>query len=201
MNPGNTTQTDAPVQTDDESTPPPATGIEPDQPDAATAFDPTQTDAPAAVEGFLEWEAPEFVAHEKNIGWYGMLALGTAVFIGIMYLLTKDEISAGTLLIMAVLFGIFAARKPRTLPFRLDQTGLSVGSRHYPYQSFRSFSVIREGEHDTISFMPMKRLMPLVTIYCPPSVKQDLVLALNYHLPFETRELALVDRLMNKIRF
>lgn len=151
--------------------------------------------------GSITWTASEFILHAKTPGWYGVLA-GVAITSAIIvWLLTKDVISAVFILIAAAAFGVFAARQPRDLTYSLDDHGLTIGPKHFDYRAFRSFSVIREGAFSSIVFMPMKRFSPLTTIYYDPNDEPKIVALLSDRLPLEERKPDPVDRLMWRIRF
>jgi hypothetical protein len=104
-------------------------------------------------------------------------------------------------LIAAGAFGALAARKPRELTYSLDDHGLQVGDKFYPYMDFRSFSVMEEGAIHSITLMPLRRLMPLLTIYYDPADEDKIVNALADMLPHEDRQHDMVERLMRRLRF
>ena len=63
------------------------------------------------------------------------------------------------------------------------------------------FLVIQEGGVESIWFTPLKRFMPMVSIYFDPEDGDKIADILSEFLPFENRELDPVDRLMHRIRF
>lgn len=181
------------------------------QPDGSWQFNSdaqTEVMAPAATaippqgsDGSITWTASEFIAHHKSPGWYLALAGAAVVAALIVWLLTKDKISAAVVVCGAAFFGIYAARKPRQLQYRLDGQGLTIGERHFPYQAFRSFAVVPEGAFNSIEFVPLKRFAPLITIYYDPADEAKIVALLSDRLPVEGRQKDLIDRLMWRIRF
>jgi hypothetical protein len=156
---------------------------------------------PAGPDGSISWTASEFIAHDKSASWYLMLGGTAAVLAALIWLITKDKISAGVVVFGAALFGVYAARKPRQLQYRLDSSGLTIGQRHFGYHDFRSFSVVPEGGMNSIVFSPLKRFAPLTTIYYDPADEDKIVALLTDRLPVERRQKDLVDRLMWRIRF
>jgi len=149
----------------------------------------------------ITWTASEFVAHHKSAGWYGLLALAAIAVAVIIYLLTKDVISASVVIVGAVFLGGYGARKPRQLQYQLDNQGIGVGQKHYDYDAFRCFSVITEGAFSSIVFMPLKRFAPLTTIYYAPEDEERIIDLLSLVLPYEEMKHDPVDRLMQHIRF
>lgn len=150
----------------------------------------------------LSWTASEFIAHEKSITWYLLLMLVAAVLITLSFLLTKGDKIVTVVTAFSVLsFGVFASRKPRTLEYLLDHSGLTIGGKHYTYAMFKSFSVQKEDAIDSIFLMPMKRYLPGLTLYYPQEQEDKVIDTLSSYLPHELREPDMVDRLMRKVRF
>lgn len=156
---------------------------------------------PAGSDGSITWTASEFVAHHKSVGWYGVLALGAVILAAIIWLLTRDLISAIVVIVAAVVFGFYGARQPRELQYSLSSRGLSIGPRHFALEQFRSFSIITEGAFSSIVFVPLKRFAPLVTIYYDPADEPKIVALLSDTLPHAERERDMIDRIMWRIRF
>ncbi len=149
----------------------------------------------------VQWTASEFLAHQKNSNWYLILILGAFGLSVVVYLLTRDIISSISLLIFAILLAIVAARKPRTLRYHLGDHGLQVEERFYPYQDFKSFSVINEGAINSIMLLPLKRFATGVTMYYAPEDEQKILDVLSAELPYEERQQDPVDKFMQRIRF
>lgn len=149
----------------------------------------------------LTWTASEFIAHEKSGQWYAVLALVGIVGTAVMYLLTKDKISAGITLFVAVAFGAFAGRKPQVQQYVMSTHSLLIGGKEYLFQNFKSFSINEEGAIVSVVFMPLKRFMPALTIYVVPDMEEQVVTFLSGLLPFEQRQPDAVDTFLKRIRF
>ena len=165
------------------------------QPDGATA-----TASPAPSGQTVTWSASEFIAHDKPTGWYGLLAMGAALVAGTVYLLTKDWIAVVVVVIVSIIFGVGASRRPRVLTYKIDSTGLTVGDKHYGFAMFKSFSV-EEGPIQAISLLSIKRFMPPLSVYYPLEQAEEIVDALSQYLPFEPHSSDPIDRLMHRIHF
>ena len=166
-------------------------------------FSPVATSpAPAqAAVGGVQWTASEFLSHHKNGNWYLLLVLAAVGISGIVYLLTNDWISSVTILLVAVLLAIMAARQPRTLTYQLDEKGLTVQNKHYPLAAFKSFSVVNEGALNSIMLLPLKRFAQGVSMYYAPEDEQAILDVLSAILPYEERHQDPVDKFMQRIRF
>ena len=194
-------QAAAPVASVPSAAPAPTAGPVPQQASVAQPTAAEERPAPQDDEDSVSWSASEFIAHHKSFGWYAALAGVTAMVVAAVLWLTKDKITAAIIVFVAIMLGVAGARKPRTLPYRLDMGGLSIGEKFYDYGQFRSFAVVDEGPFSSIVFMPLRRLMPLITVYYDPRDEENIVGVLSEHLPLENHELALIDKLMRRIRF
>ena len=168
---------------------------------APFAATPDPASTPEDKPGTITWTASEFIAHEKGIGWYAGLAVVAVIFAALIYVITKDRVSSGVVLAAASLLGIYSTHKPRQLEYRLDHRGITVGGRHFPYEGFRSFSIIPEGAFSSIVFMPMKRFALPLTLYHAPDDEAGIVNILSDQLPLEQRRPDAIDSLMRRIRF
>lgn len=192
-----------------QTTPPTETPVEPPTESLNTAQDfssepsePLATDLvphdPAAP---VTWTASEFIAHQKSFGWYTILAVVIFALSGLAYLVTRDVITAGVIIICGILFGIYAGHQPRELDYVVDAQGLSIAGKHYSFEQFRSFAVMEEGAFVSINLLPLRRFAPGLTIYLSPQDEQAVADILAERLPREDRSHDPVDRLMRRIRF
>lgn len=149
----------------------------------------------------ISWTASEFVAHHKSPGWYGAVLGCAVVAAAVVYLLTRDKISTAVVLVGAIVFAAYASRPPRQIQYRLDMAGLTVSEKYYDLNNFRSFFVVREGAFSNITFLPLKRFAPLLTVYYDPADEEKILGLLGASLPMERRGPDAIDSFMKKIRF
>jgi hypothetical protein len=182
----------------------------PSQPEGTWEFKPddaqaggaqTNTAQPQDGADTITWTASEFIAHDKGMGWFATLGVAAAVLMLVTYLVTNDFVSAGIVLFMIICFGVFAVRKPRTLPYRLDHDGLHIDSKTYHYDQFKSFSLIQEDGIRSIQMMPLRRFMPPISVYMDPADEDKIIDVLVNYLPMEQRQQDMIDRLMRRLRF
>jgi hypothetical protein len=157
---------------------------------------------PAHTGDTVQWSASEFVHHEKSSNWYLLLILATIVVAVGIFLLTRDFITMGAIILVALAFGLVAARKPRTLEYEVNESGILISGKYYPFNLFKSFSVVDEDQASSaITLLPTKRFMPLVTMYYPLDQEDEIVEVLGEYLPYEHRESDTVDNIMRRLRF
>ncbi len=149
----------------------------------------------------ISWTASEYVDHEKNHSWFFAIAGATVVIAVITFVLTRDFISSGVVLLAGALLAASATRKPRTLSFQLNNQGLQVGPKFYEYALFKSFTVLEEGALSSIQLLPARRFMPSLSIYYPPENEDAIISCLGSFLPHEERKRDAVDSLMRRIKF
>ncbi|HEX5797603.1 MAG TPA: hypothetical protein VFX86_04410 [Candidatus Saccharimonadales bacterium] len=149
----------------------------------------------------VAWTASEFIDHQKGTGWYlafcgGLSAAGLLIFI-----FTRDYISTGAVIIAGGMIIILAKRKPRQLPYEVNDQGVNIGGRFHRYENFKSFGINQEEGVRSISFMPLKRFMPDISIYFPPEQETAILKVISNHLPHNDRPEKTVDRVAKKLRF
>lgn len=149
----------------------------------------------------VRWTASEFINHEKSLSWYFGLALGGVILAGGVYFVTQEYISTIVTLIIIVVFGTYAGLKPRELDYQIDSKGIHISQKLYSFGDFKSFSVAQEGVIKTIMLMPLKRYMPILTLYYDPGDEQKIFAILEQFLPVDEHQPDLVDRLMQRLRF
>lgn len=165
-----------------------------------TALTTSEPVVPANIEP-VTWSASEYVEHDKSAGWYLRFALVSVVGIGVIYFLTGEWVSVVLLAVLAMVFGLFAARKPQVLQYSLDNQGITIGAKLYPISSFRSFAVVEEGAFRSIMLLPMKRFMPAISLYFAPDNEEVILETFSKLLPEEARQQDRLDKFMHRIRF
>lgn len=149
----------------------------------------------------VTWTASEYVTHSKSTSWYAGLAAATIVIAAITWLITRDFFPTTMVAIALLLLGVYAGRKPHEQSYALDTHGLTIGSRHYAFGDFRSFSVVREGAFPSIELTPLKRFAMYVTVYFDPKDEDKIAHLLSAHLPMEEPRANFTDNLMRQIKF
>ncbi len=171
------------------------------QPQPTVSPETPSAQQPALTDEDVSWTASEFVAHEKGLNWYLVMTASVISFTAIVYLITRDIITASIIIFAAIIFGVYAKRQPRTLNYRLETGGLTIGEKFYDFAQFRSFVLAHEGALSSISFMPLRRFMPVLTVYYAPTDEQKIVQLLSARLPMENLRKDVIDQFLHRIRF
>ena len=156
--------------------------------------------SPASRSGAVSWQAVEFIQHPHNSSWYGALVFLTAALTAFVYFITKDYIATATIPIVGVIVGVFAGHKPQVVHYEIASSGLKIGEKSYPYKLFKSFSILQEGDLNSVNLFPLKRFMPPIAAYFEAAEQDKIVNALGEYLPFEERKMDSIDRLSRRLR-
>jgi hypothetical protein len=149
----------------------------------------------------ISWTASEYISHEKNIMWHIYLFTIAILLVVIVYLVSKDVLAAIVIIISALAVSVYATKKPTEKTYSLSSTGLRIGNSSFEYSLFRSFSIVEEGAVDSIWLKPLKRTSPITVIYFSKDYEEKIEKILSSFLPYEVRELDLIDRVTKRIRF
>ncbi len=150
----------------------------------------------------VNWTASEYIAHHKSPAWFLALGIGAVIAaVGIYFITSGDIFAVIVILFVAIVFAVFAAKKPKEQTYSIGPGGITVGARLYTFDQFKAFSIIDEGAFSSIMFLPMKRFMPAISIYYDPQDEERIVQTLSDYLPADAQKRDAVDALMRKVRF
>jgi len=157
-------------------------------------------DAPALPDTpSVQWTASEFVAHEKSPLWYlSLIGIGAVLAI-FSQLVVHDFITTVAIVLVTILFVFAASHKPRTLPYHIDGTGITIGDKTYSYAQFKSFGIVQEGAFSNITLVPLKRFGQPLSIYYPPEEEDKIVEVLSAYMPVSQVKLDFIDKLLKSI--
>jgi hypothetical protein len=118
------------------------------------------------------WEAPEYHHVPKSSDWFWAVGIISASIVLLTFI--YGNILLGILIIVGT-FGIFmhANKEPMMREIELNEKGVRIGKRFYPYKTLESFWLeVHEVEHDEFGNLifakllikSRKTLMPLIVI-------------------------------------
>lgn len=175
-----------------------AAPIESDQDDLNYAPVPQQVEVP---DNPVTWTAQEYVHIDKSPIWFILFTIVVLAFIAVDLLFLKSYTFSALVIVMAIAVIIYIRRPPRQLTYALSaQHGLYVGERLYTFQEFKSFGLIKDGEHNSIMLIPTKRFSPGVSVYFPEEAGEQIVDILGQRLPMEELKLDVIDIVVRKLR-
>ena len=116
----------------------------------------------------LSWSALEYEEKERSQDWFWALGV-TVATASIASIIFENYFFAALLVLSGLLLGFFAIKKPNITTYELNNTGLKIDHRLYPYKNIKSFWVQLDTSGETnlkpILFIHSERtFMPILTI-------------------------------------
>ena len=110
----------------------------------------------------IEWSALEYEHKEHTNDWFW--ALGIIIVAGsITAIIFANYFFATLLIIGGILLGFFAIKKPEMVAYELNNKGLKIKTRLYPYEKIKAFFV--QTENKPILFIRSERIyMPVISV-------------------------------------
>lgn len=148
----------------------------------------------------LSWQASEYLHHDKHVGWYLLFGL---VFIALIAVaaVTKQWLTIGVFVVMAIALMVYANKQPRVLNYALGNLGITIGDKFYAYDTFRSFGLIQDVAWHVIDLDPNKRFMPRLNVMFENDKRDQIIDILSQHLPRHDRQPDLIERAARAMRF
>ena len=161
---------------------------------------PTSPPQPPPTDGGISWQASEYIHHDKRTAWHlGLFAI-IAVLVAVA-VVTHEWLSIGVFIAMAAALVVYGNKQPRVLNYAITASGITIGTKDYPFESFKSFSVIQDVAWHVIDLEPTKRFMPRLSILFDDTQRDAIVGALAAHLPEEDRLPDPIERLARYLKF
>jgi hypothetical protein len=148
----------------------------------------------------ISWTASEYIDHERGGNWYFALVVSTVVLSAVSYVLFKDLFAAIIIFALGIVVAIASKRKPEQLSYNLDENGLQIGHKAYPYSRFHSFAIITQGALKTLELFPNKKFMPPISAFFEAADEEVIVNIVGEHLPLEQRSQDKIDALSRRLR-
>ena len=112
--------------------------------------------------GKIEWSALEYDERERSKDWFWALGI-IVVTSSLAAIIFGNYFFAALLIISGALLGFFAIKKPDTVFYEINDQGLKIRTRLFPFQNMKSFWVQTEAR--PILFVKTERLfMPIISI-------------------------------------
>lgn len=150
-------------------------------------------------ESVIHWEAEEYIQHDKNGGWYVGLVFVGLVLVALAVMLKWWTFALLVVVSVVALF-VYTLRPPRMLRYVLDNKGLKEGARQFNFSDYKSFGIIKDGEHYVIVLTPRKRFSGRVRVLFPEAQGEQIVDAFGMKLPMEEVRLDFVDKVVKFLR-
>jgi hypothetical protein len=179
----------------------------PEEPQLAQPVAPEQSpnlgsDAPTDLPAIqpVNWQAPEYVQHDKSPLWYIFFAVIVCVFVGAAIFLQAWTFVV-LIPVMAVALMVYTHRPPHVINYALSEKGLYINDMLHPMGEFKAFSVAQSAnpQQNQLVLIPVKRFRPSLTVFFPSEVGEELVDIIGAYLPDQPYKLDAFDKIIQKL--
>lgn len=147
----------------------------------------------------VTWTAHEYIHREKGTMWFVLFAVIIVALIGLSVWIQAWSFTILTLVI-AIVVVVYSRRPPRELTYSLTDEGLMIDNDLHKFGDFKSFGVIKDGEHFSVMLIPIQRFQPGITVYFPEESGEAIVDVLGSRLPMKELHLDAIDRVVRFLR-
>lgn len=111
----------------------------------------------------LEWSALEYEEKDRGQDWFW--ALGIIIVASSVASFIYANYFFGLLLIIGgILLGVFAIKKPDVVHYELNEKGLKIRNRLFPYENIKSFWVQKEPLKPMLFIRSERLFMPIISM-------------------------------------
>ncbi len=120
----------------------------------------------------LSWAVPAYNHSKKSIDWFW--ALGLIVLVGAITSFIFDNYFFSILLVLGgILMGHFANEEPETLYYELNEKGLTIKDRIYPFKAIKSYYINTE-KNPTLFIKTDRFFLPVIPVAINLNVAQKI---------------------------
>lgn len=149
----------------------------------------------------LQWQASEYVEHQKSPSWFLGLWASAAALLVVAIFIMREYTFAALIVVMAAAIAIWAKRSAREMHYQLDSSALTVNGKRFTLDSFRAFGVLQEDAIYYAVLLPNKRFSPGVNVYFTHDLGERIVDMLGAALPMEDVKPDVIDNLSRRLNF
>ena len=151
----------------------------------------------------IDWQSPDYNIVQKSRLWYATLLLISIITIlaAILFqgfsLVVVSEIIA----IIATVIAVFIAsnKKPPIARYSLNQHTLTVNSKTFNLESFKTFSLDDKSGNDEINLIPNNDYAPTINLRLEEETKQQVFDTISEVVPYRQNKDNFIDRISSKI--
>jgi len=192
----------APYESVPDETAPAAESVTPSE--SPESVDETKIDqdssTPEVDEATIQWQATEYVQHDRGMMWYLVLTGISLALMAIAIFLMQSISFAILIPVMAAALIIYVRRPASLVNYTVSRKGIHINDKLHPYDEFRSFGILsHEGSH-SIVLVPRQRFQLSQTLYFPEEVGESLVDMLAARVPMNEVKPDAIDRILARLR-
>ena len=148
----------------------------------------------------ITWSSFEYYEKERNNDWFW--ALGVIIIAAsITSIIFKNYFFAIFIILSGILIVIFALKKPELVSYELNEKGLKIKERIYPYDKIKSFWVQKETP-PTLFIKTERLIMPIISMDIEYSSADEIKnFLLKNKVSTEEMKEHVSDKIMNSVGF
>lgn len=149
----------------------------------------------------IYWSATEYTPADKNFLWFFVFALVVIALVAADILFLHYYTFSALIIVMALAIVVLTKRPSKSIQYTLsDEQGLYIGDILHPFNEYKSFSYLQDGNRHMIMLIPVKRFSLPTSVYFPEEAGEQIVDVFGARLPMENRKLDIVDVIVRKLR-
>jgi hypothetical protein len=149
----------------------------------------------------MQWNAPEYVQHERGNDWYWWLGLIAVVLL--VFAVWQKSFLFGVLIILGWFTTIlFAMRQPKNVHFIISEQGITIDSTFYSWGSIKSFWIFNNPPiQKELSLVSERTLSPYVKIPLGDVDPNQVHEILKKHVEEIEQEESIIEHLAHLFKF
>jgi len=120
----------------------------------------------------IDWEELEYEFFDKNSDWFWALGI-VSIAVAVTAIILNNILFAILILVGAFALGIHSVKKPEIVHYEVNQRGIIIDNKLYPYNSLDSFWIEHNPEDPKLLITSKKVLMPQIVIRINLEVDTD----------------------------
>ncbi|PIP86953.1 hypothetical protein COW81_02895 [Candidatus Campbellbacteria bacterium CG22_combo_CG10-13_8_21_14_all_36_13] len=148
----------------------------------------------------ISWDAEEFEHRPKSNDWYWAVGIITAA-IAVASIMFENIFLAIFIVISSLALILQSAQKPRLLNISIDNRGILINKRLFPFNSLESFWLEKTEHEDKLIVKSKKALMPFIIIPVHQVDSMEIEQFLIEHLKEEELHEPLAQKIMERLGF
>lgn len=117
-----------------------------------------------ATDALISWNAPEHLHSEKNPDWYWAVGIITLALAAVAFIF-GNFVTGIFVLVAAVALVLHASQPPRTVYHEINDRGIIIHDRLYPFLTLDSFWISHEDFPQKILIKSRKLFMPFIEVF------------------------------------
>ncbi|MFA5084162.1 MAG: hypothetical protein WC475_02135 [Candidatus Paceibacterota bacterium] len=151
----------------------------------------------------IEWQAPAFKYYPKDVSWYWLSFIIAILFMAFA-ILQKNFLFAVFIFLAEISVLILARRQPETLKFKIDDKGVTVIDKTYPFGDLETFCLRLDDEDKNFEELILKRkthFNPYLKIFVDIKAASRIHDILGQKLAEEEYQDSLIEIIFKWLRF